>query len=233
MLVATNLAGQVIEPAHMFGGAFGMITEGVCKTGAGFVCKDFGGTTSCVPCTLKELPIIRNFQEQLNRVVVAFNLGEQYRLDVDARVGPMTTRSAGAAFQTLKTAFPVASAAMSSALMNATLSPSNVRTMAALTTYSEELAAWLKGAADSKGVAAKVPEAKPKSIFKPGPRTAPDMPPPTSTAALVAVGVVSLLAAVGLVGTAAYYQRKKRPGPRGPRGKAGRKGQRGRRGYGG
>lgn len=64
-----------------------------CATGADFICGPKGGITSCRPCDFPQLNQFKRLQSQANRLVAAYNFDSRYRLDVDARIGPLTTRT--------------------------------------------------------------------------------------------------------------------------------------------
>lgn len=227
-----------------FGDSLGTYTQGTkdgpegypsCSVnpGANFICRSIGGgETACLPCTFDELAGIRNFQEQINRIIESYSLGEKYRLDVDGRVGQRTTASAAVAFNAVSAIYPIPASLFSSVMAEAAASPTSIETQAKVTQLAVEIATMFKQAADDKGAPEKVKEAKPKTIFKPPPTIEPHIPKPrTASGAALAVGAVALLAAVGLVGTAAYYKRPGPPGRRGKRGQRGKRGKRGRRGY--
>ncbi len=237
MLAAIDLGIQVVQP--LYGAGLGEYTRGMAATcrgsapGANYICKDVGGEFACLPCTSAELAVFRDLQEQLNRIVVSYKLGEKYRLDVDGRIGWRTTRTAGVGYEVTKGQFAAAPAGgPTTALINAftigTSAPGDVGMQSAVSQWASEIASYFQIAADAKGAPTKVAEKNP-IIKKPSVTADEVKPPPTGTGMLVAVGAVALLAAVGLVGTAAYYQKPAKRGKRGRAGKAGRRGPRGRR----
>lgn len=96
MQVATNINGS----------GLGTFQQGVCASGADFICGPRGGIHSCRPCDFAQLEAFKDAQKKANQLVVSLGMstkpavitGERsctggYILAIDGRVGPCTVRT--------------------------------------------------------------------------------------------------------------------------------------------
>lgn len=195
MLSYGSLGFEVVDRWSRLDGRFGDYAEGVCAQGANFLCGPKDGLFSCRPCTADSLKVFKDLQGQLNRLVVAKNLPRTLLLDIDGRFGPRTMTTARAV----------------AVVTGATIPASTEEGARWLATRAESVSKELKTAADEAG-APKTPPTPPKDItVTPGPDAA-SLPAPArgnGHAGLI-IGGLALLAAGGLVASAAYAKKKRR-----------------------
>jgi hypothetical protein len=218
----TPLGGSV--PSLMGLGAY---EQGQCSSGADFVCSEKGGEYSCRPCDYAQLDVFRELQEQINRLIVTYNLGNS--LDVDGRIGDDTTAAAARIHGAIKSGAVAAPPAVAQALAAVARAPRSQDAMHALAAVADETVPYFATVADAAGAPDRVPEGPPIPPVPPGPSEGgpfPQVPPrdvdqppvdPVITQPVATdgrkrarrgyvIGGVALLAAVGLIGAAAYYK---------------------------
>lgn len=189
----------------------------VCGAGTDLVCNVKGWIYSCRPCDTPQLAVLKDLQDQVNRILKAKGLitSSLPFLDEDGRVGPKTAVAFAAA---VKQAMGVATlpATLQVAAGVAGSQPGSQQAMQEIAKAAPTAQAYLRQVADMIGAPHEIPQGPqgPPSGAT-GPATLPDpgqvyLPPPKKGNAGVVVGALAGLTAIGLVGTAVYYKRKRR-----------------------
>jgi hypothetical protein len=195
-------------------GGLGDYREGVCAEGADFICGVRNGLYACRPCGYPQLAAFENFQTQVNRIIKSRGLPSRLILAIDGRIGSKTTASFGKVVEALGVSgLPPDLQPAAIAAMNA---PNAEQTFKEIAKVGPGAADYLQARADAEGAPKNVPAppAKPEPITT-GPATpvitttsVPSAPRRRSRAGYV-VGGLAVLAAVGVVGAAAYQKRKR------------------------
>ena len=200
---------------------FGAYEQGVCADGADYVCSSRNGEYSCRPCDYAQLAMFKELQNQINRLIMKYGLGRQ--IAVDGRIGDDTTRAAGAVYRASKGSY-APSASVRPALEAALASPDSASSMQALASVADETTPFFAAIAAAEGAppTSATNPAKPSADAGPYPQLPPrvtdqgtlepsDVPAgKRGRGGLVFLGVLAMLGAVGLVGTAHYYGNNKK-----------------------
>jgi hypothetical protein len=221
MLVA-DFGFATVEPAYptLVGGfpGFGAYTEGVCAEGKDYVCNVKDGLFTCRPCNFPQLAVFKQLQHLANRLAVAFEIGSQHLAETDARLGRITATLVGKVSGPLAAKL-AAPAVLASAITAARDEPTSHDTFRKIAAVVPEFVDWFSAGVGLIGAPATYPTPPPQPRAAPsgdGPikLPSPELPavPPIRSklrGAGLAVGVLGVITAIGLV-AAAHFSKKGR-----------------------
>lgn len=210
--------------ASNLSGGLGIFEEGPsCGDGSDFICGPKGGVFSCRPCDFSQLAAFKQLQKMANQLVVSLGMSNKPAvitglnsctggdiLALDGRVGPCTKRTVA----NIVTVFGIRKMPPASDLLAVGTFESTpnyiARVIPELLEYFSQLIVLTNAPKDVPA-----PAQQPISRVPGSPGKVPPAPeasngfivprPPSRAGAFV--GILGVLAAAGLVGTAVYYYR--------------------------
>jgi len=202
--VLSPITSDLIERAGEEDVMFYPTSGDSCAAGGDFVCGPKGGITSCRPCDFPQLTQFKRLQTQANRLVAGYGFDSRYRLDVDARIGPLTTRTVALVGQKVIEQLGKANvpSPVRQALNQASSAPESITSYRALARVAPQIANVFELAANSIG-AGDMPDPSPpvgKDPGRNGDGNGGVLPPTNGRQRKMGRGMKGALAALGIIG---------------------------------